>query len=58
VHALLGRIEIDEAVDLRRDEGISASVLHAYRFLDAGDARTRETDPHVRRRGLEIGRRG
>ena len=39
VHALLRGVEIDEAVDLGRDQGVPAAVLHPHRLLHARHAR-------------------
>ena len=39
VHALLGRVEVDEAVDRRRDERLLVAVAHADGLLDAGHSR-------------------
>ena len=49
VHALLGRVEVDEAVDLGGDERVAAAVLHAHGFLDAGHAGAREADSDLGR---------
>ena len=58
VHALLGGIEVDEAVDLGRDERVAAAVLHAHGLLDTGHARAGEPELHVGDGRLEIRRRG
>ena len=42
------------AVDLGRDEHLVPAVAHPHRLLDAGDARARERDPNLGRRGLEV----
>ena len=53
VHALLSRVEIDEAVDLARDERL-LPVAHPHGLLDARHARAGEAETHLRRRGLEV----
>ena len=54
VHALLGSIEVDRALDLRRHHGLATLVADANGLRDAGDAGARERQPDVGRRGLEI----
>jgi len=51
-------IEVDEAVDLGRDEDVLAAVLHPHRLLDSCYSRARETDTDVRRGCLQVGRGG
>jgi hypothetical protein len=58
VDALLVWVQVDEAVDLGRDERVPATVLHAHGLPDARDTRAREPDPHLGRRCLQVGRRG
>ena len=48
VDALLRGVEVDEAVDLGRDERVSATVLHAHGLLNSGDARAGEPELHLR----------
>ena len=55
VHALLGRVEVDEAVDLGRDERVAAAVLHAHRLLHAGDPGAGEADANLGLGSLQIG---
>ena len=47
VNALLGGVEVDVAVDLRRDQGVPAAVAHSHRPLDAGHTGPREPDPDI-----------
>ena len=54
VHALLARVEIDGAVDVRRDQLLAAAVADPDRFLHAADASAREPEGHLGRRGLEV----
>ena len=54
VDALLLRVEVDEAIDRCCDERLGVAVSHSHRLLNAGDAGTGETDPHLGRGGLEI----
>jgi hypothetical protein len=54
VHALLARVEVDEAVDLRGDELLGAAPAESDRLGDALDARPRQAEPHLGCRGLEI----
>ena len=54
VHALLGSIEVDRALDLGRHHGLATLVADAHCLRDAGDAGARERQPDVGRRGLEI----
>ena len=54
VHALARRVEVDEAVDLGRDERVAAAVLHAHRLLHAGDAGAGEPELHLRHGGLHV----
>ena len=56
MHAFLRRVEVDEAVDLGRDEGVPAAVLHPHCLLDARHAGAREPDPYLRRRRLQVWR--
>ena len=56
VHALLLVREVDGALDLGRHHGLVPLVAHAHRLLDARDAGAGERQPHLRGRGLEIGR--
>jgi hypothetical protein len=56
--ALLGGVEVDEAVDLRGHESIAVAVLHPDRFLDSGDARAGQADSDLGLGGLQIGRGG
>jgi hypothetical protein len=51
---LLGRVEVDEAVDLGGDERVVPAVLHPHRLLDACDSGAGEADPHLGRRGLQV----
>ena len=55
VDALLPRVEVDRAVDRRRDELLAAAVADADRLLDARDADAREAERDLRRGGLQIG---
>ena len=50
----LSRVEVDEAVDLGRDERGLAAVLHPDCLLDACYAGARQADPDPGRRGLEV----
>ena len=54
VDALLARVEVDEAVDLRGDELLGAAPAEADRLGHALDARPRQAEPHLGCRGLEI----
>jgi hypothetical protein len=54
VHALLARVEVDEAVDFRRDELLRAAPAEADRLGHALDARPRQAQPHLGDRGLKI----
>ena len=54
VDALLLVGEVDGALDLGGHHGLAPLVSHANGFLDSGDARAREREPHLRGRGLEI----
>ncbi len=54
VNALLRRIEIDRAVDVGRDQLLALAVADPDRLADAADSGPRQSDPHVRRRGLKI----
>ena len=54
VHALLARVEVDEAVDLRGDELLGAAPAEADRLGHALDARPGQAEPHLGCRGLEI----
>ena len=54
VHALLARVEIDRAVDVRRDQLLASAVADPDRFLHAADASAREPEGHLGRRGLEV----
>ena len=56
VHALLRRVEIDGAVDRRRDQLLLGAAADAHRLLDAGDAGARQADRHLGRGGLEVDR--
>ena len=58
VHALLSRVEVDEAVDLGRDERVAAAVLHAHGLLHAGDPGAGEADANLGLGSLEIGSAG
>jgi signal transduction histidine kinase len=58
VDALLVGVEVDEAVDLGRDEDVLAPVLHPHRLLDPCYTRARETDADGGRRGLQVERGG
>ena len=54
VDALLGRIEVDGARDLGRKRLLAALVLDADRLRDAGHARARQPELHLRRGRLEV----
>ena len=54
VHALLARVEVDEAVDLRGDELLGNAPAEADRLGHALDARSRQAEPHLGYRGLEV----
>jgi hypothetical protein len=56
--ALLGGIQIDEAVDLGGYESVVAAVLHPHRLLDSRDSGAREADSDLGLRGLQVGRGG
>jgi len=55
VHALLRRVEVDEALDVGGDESVAPAVLHAHGLLDAGDAGARKADADLGRRSLQVG---
>ena len=50
VHALLRRIEVDGAVDRRRDQLLARAAPDAHRLLHAGDAGARKADRDLRGR--------
>ena len=52
--ALLGRVEVDVAVDLGRDERLVAVVPHAHGLLDAGDAGAGQADADLGRFRLQV----
>ena len=54
VDALLPRVEVDRAVDRRRDELLAAAAPDADGLLDARHADAREAERHFRRRRLQI----
>jgi hypothetical protein len=54
VDALLRGVEIDGAVDLRRDQLLGAAVADPDRLLDAAHARTREPEWHLGGRCLQV----
>src|SRR5439155_10394572 len=54
VHALLRGIEVDRAVDRRRDQLLVAAAADPHRLLHAGDAGPREAELDVRWSRLEI----
>ena len=54
VHALLRRVEVDGAVDRRRDQLLVAATADPHRFLHARDARAGEPEPYLRWRRLQI----
>src|SRR5262249_17175012 len=54
VHAFLCRVEVDEAVDPGRDELLVRPAAQPDGLVHAGDAGSREADPHLGRRGLEV----
>ena len=54
VDALLSRVEVDRAVDVRGDQLLILAVADPDRFSDTADPGTRQADPHVWKRGLEI----
>ena len=56
VHALPSRVEVDEAVDLGRDERVAAAVLHAHGLLHPGHARPGEAELYVGEGSLQIRR--
>ena len=58
MHALLGGVEVDEAVDLGRDERVAAAVLQAHGLLHAGDSGAGEADADLGLGSLEIGSAG
>ena len=54
VHALLAVVEVDEAVDLSRDQLLGAAPAQADRLGHALDACPRQAEPHLGCRGLQI----
>ena len=52
--ALLGRIEVDRALDVGGDELLAAAVAEPDRLRDSANARAREAEAHIGRRGLEV----
>ena len=52
--ALLRRLEVDRAVDVSCDQLLGVAVADPDRRADAGDARAREAEADLRRRGLEV----
>ena len=52
VHALLRRIEIDGAIDVRGDQLLVLAIADPDRLADAADAGAREPNLHVRGRSL------
>src|SRR5207244_7193662 len=54
VHALLARVEVDRALDLRRDQLLDARVRQPDGLADAGDADAREADAYLGRGRLQV----
>ena len=54
VHALLRGIEVDGAVDRRRDELLAPASSDPHRLLHPGDAGAREADGHLGGGGLQV----
>ena len=54
VHALLALVEVDEAVDLGRDELLRAAPAETDRLGDALNAGPRQAEPYLGCRSLEI----
>lgn len=52
--ALLRWVEVDEAVDLRRDEGVLPAMLHADGLLHARHARAGKADADIGKRRLKV----
>ena len=53
--ALLGRVEVDGAVDLGGDQLLAAAVADPDRLLDPAHARARQPEPHLGRPCLQVG---
>ena len=54
VNALLGRVEVDGAGDLRGERLLAPFVADPDRLLDSGHAGAGQADAHLGRRGLEV----
>ena len=54
VNALLGRVEVDGAGDLRGERLLAPLVADPDRLLDSGHPGAGQADAHLGRRGLEV----
>jgi hypothetical protein len=54
VHALLGRVEIDRALDLGGDQLLDIAVANADRLAHSGHACAGDPELHVGQRRLQV----